>query len=660
MRSLFRIGWMVSMSLVTMFLWLGCSSDEGPSGGGPPDTTPPVVTSVTAMDATHVQVTFDEQVSRPSAERTDHYSIVEITAAETATRATGTGEEPNDPETALPTQVEIAAAVLQSGGKTVLLTTGTNMSTNAYDMLVSGVSDASGNKMTGVSTTEFTGQNTPDLTAPFIVMRTPGAGATGAGTSQPVTVSFSEPMADVTVLEAFSWTSSKGSVRFSMQKTNETEYAFSPLSPIDRSTIYTVTLTGAARDWAGNSLAQTSWTFTTMNALDTTPPTLVSTVPADGAVNVSTGVTLKLTFSERINPASLKDILITPSPSQGTEEWSTDGRTVSFTPDEPLLENTQYLLVFAEGSVEDLSGNLNTETVTVGFTTGASFASGRIEGTLTGDVNSPGAADPTGAVVVATTTELFGEGELDILGIAFAGANDTYSISRLPGATYYPFAILDSNGDGVLDPERGDAFGAYGLDIGAQVFTQTPVVLDAGATVTDVDFPLFDPVAITGTVVYDGDMSAEVRATLMYSVGAFDAATFDPNNPGDPVAWTQDGPLAWNPEYAMNTLDNNLEPGSYYVGAYVDVNSNGLFDPNIDPSGFYSNLQTGAPLPVTVEDGGDAANVDIYLEIPAGGALAFSPGAWPEPQHANKNHLSLKRLNAKLQEILRHRDGQSH
>lgn len=659
MRSLFRIGWMVSMCLVTMLIWIGCSSDEGPSNGGPPDTTPPVVASVTAVDATHVQVAFDEQISRSSAERTDHYSIVEITAAEAATRSTRTGEGPNEPERALPLQVEIAAAVLQSDGKTVLLTTGTGMSTTAYDMLVSGVSDASGNEMTGVSTTEFTGKDSSDITAPFIVMRTPRAGATGVGTSEPVIVSFSEPMADVTVLEAFSWTSSKGSVLFSIEKTDEAEYAFLPLTVIDRSTLYTVTLTGTARDWAGNSLDQTSWTFTTMNTLDTTPPTLASSVPADGAVNVSTGVTLTLTFSERINPASLENILITPNPGQGTDERSTDGRTFSFTPDEPLLENTQYLLVLGEGSFEDLSGNLNTETVTVGFTTGASFASGRIEGTLTGDVNSPGATDPTGAVVVATTTELFGEGDLDILGIAFAGANDSYSIFRLPGATYYPFAILDSNGDGVIDPERGDAFGAYGLDISAQVFTQTPVVLDAGATVTDVDFPLFDPVAITGTVVYDGGMPAEVRATLMYSVGAFDAATFDPNDPGDPVAWTQDGPLAWNPEYAMNTLDSNLQPGNYYVGAYVDVNSNGLFDPDIDPSGFFSNLQ-GDPLPVAVEDGGDAANVDIYLEIPATGAFALPSGTWPEPQHANKNHLSLKRLNAKLQEILRHRDGQSH
>ena len=654
MKFLSRIAWMVSMSLASMCFWMGCS-DEGPSNGGPPDTTPPVVASVAPMDESHVRVTFNEKVSRPSAERTDHYSIEVITAAEAPPSSSRHGERTGDPERALPTQVEILTAALQSDGKNVLLTTGANMGTVAYNMLVNGVSDVNGNKMTEVSTTEFTGVNTPDITAPFVIVRSPRSGATGVGTSEPVAITFSEPMWDVSVLGAFSWISSNDTVITSLTKDHDNEYVFSPLSPLEHGTSYTVILTQDAHDWAGNSLAKTSWQFTTMSAIDTTPPTLVSTVPADGAVDVSTGTVFILTFSERINPASLENVLVTPTPSEGTEEWSSDGLTVTFTPDEPLLEDTQYFLMLPEGSIQDLSGNLNTENYTVGFTTGSSLESGRIEGTLSGDLYSAGAGDPTGAAVIATTSELFGDGELDIFGIAFAGGNDAYSVPHLPDTTYYPFAILDSNNDGILDPETGDAFGAYGLDIRAMDFTQTEVAVDAGGIVGDVDFPLYDAEAISGTVLYYGDIPSEFRASLMYFVGAFDSETFDPDNPGNPAAWTEDGPLAWDAEYAINDLDDGLMPGTYYIGAYIDVNSNGLFDSAIDPSGFYSNMQSGIPYPITVEDGGDATNVDIYLEMPSGGALTLPSGKWKEIGSASKNSLSLERMSAKLREALQRR-----
>jgi hypothetical protein len=529
------------------------------------------------------------------------------------------------------------------------------MGTVAYDMLVNGVSDVNGNEMTEVSTTEFTGVNTPDVTAPFVVLRSPRSGATGVGTSEPVAITFSEPMWDVSVLGAFSWISSKDTVITSLTKDHDNEYVFSPLSPLDRGTSYTVTLAEDAHDWAGNSLAKTSWQFKTMTVIDTTPPTLVSTVPTDGAVDVSTGAVFTLTFSERINPASLEDILLTPNPSEGTEEWSSDGRTVTFTPDDPLLEDTQYFLLFPEGAIQDLSGNLNTENYTVGFTTGSSLESGRVQGTLSGDLYSAGAGDPTGAAVVATTSELFGDGQLDILGIAFAGDNDAYSVPHLPDTTYYPFAILDSNNDGILDPETGDAFGAYGLDIRGNDFTQTEVVVDAGGVVVDADFPLYDTEAISGTVLYYGDLPSEFRASLMYFVGAFDAETIDFDNPGTPAAWTEDGPLAWDAEYAINALDNGLKAGTYYVGAYIDVNSNGLFDSAIDPHGFYSNMQSGIPYPITVENGGDATNIDIYLEMPSAGALTLPSGKWKEIGSASKNSLSLERMSAKLREALQRR-----
>jgi hypothetical protein len=652
---------MALMALVTMLLWLGCSNDEGPSDGGPADTTPPVVTGVTAIDAFHVQVVFDENVWKPAAERTNNYSIVEILPLGTPTRNTSAGVEANRPETAPPQQIDIAAAVLQSDARTVLLTTGPNMTDIAYDLLVSGVSDVNGNEMSGVSTTEFTGHNTPDVTPPSILTRSPRENATGVGTMEPVVVAFSEPMSYESVFSAFTWTSSNGDVHFSMDQLNLNEYVFSPLELLARGTTYTVTLTSAAKDWEGNSLVETSWTYVTMTSLDTTPPSLVSSVPANGATNVSTGVAITLTFSEPVNRSSLKDVAIAPAPGDGTEEWQNGDRSVSFTPDQPLVEDTQYLLVIPPGSIEDLSGNRNIGKIIIQFTTGASFPSGSIQGAVAGDILSEQASNPNGAVVLAATTSIFDDqgGDLEIVGVGDV-SGDTYSILRLPDDTYHLFALLDSNHDGALDPDRGDAIGVYGADIREMDFNEDSVLVAGGAAVTDVSFPLFDPVAISGTVVYDGTLYTDILTTQGYFVGAFlDDGNFDPNNPGDPAAWANESPLSSRPEYAMNTLNSDLQPSTYYVGAYIDVDMNGVYDPDVDPSGFYRNLATGDPVSVTVENGTDAVYVNIYVEDPQTGALTFPSGTWQRPQPAKKNQLSLKGLDAKIQKILRERDPQS-
>lgn len=59
------------------FVPWGCSDDDPTSGNGELDTTPPGVVSVTATDASHVVVLFNEAVEKISAEDTDHYVFVE-------------------------------------------------------------------------------------------------------------------------------------------------------------------------------------------------------------------------------------------------------------------------------------------------------------------------------------------------------------------------------------------------------------------------------------------------------------------------------------------------------------------------------------------------------------------------------------------------------
>jgi len=183
--------------------------------------------------------------------------------------------------------------------------------------------------------------------------------------------------------------------------------------------------------------------------------------------------------------------------------------------------------------------------------------------------------------------------------------------------------------------------------------SQDPVLIENGSTALQVDFPLYDPVAICGNVFYDGDAYTSGLTSFRYQVGAFDAATFDPENPGVPLAGTEQGPLAEDPRYAIHELDSGLEPGTYYIGGFLDVNSNDVFDPGLDPSGYYANLETGDPLSVKVEEGTDVLNIDIHIDDPQVGLAPCSPVDWGITLSKNRHSAVVRRAFERMREALR-------
>ena len=146
--------------------------------------------------------------------------------------------------------------------------------------------------------------------------------------------------------------------------------------------------------------------------------------------------------------------------------------------------------------------------------------------------------------------------------------------------------MLDSNGDGTVDPSSGDAFGLFGVDFPNDFEADSAQVV-TGQMVLGVDFQLFDPVSINGTVNYTGSGTS----IAPYYVGVFVTTGFDINNLPEPD-YSNDGDFWPNsPDYAIGELDTGLPPGTYYVGAYLDVNFNEMFDDGIDPAGFYGGHQ---------------------------------------------------------------------
>jgi hypothetical protein len=105
-------------------------------------------------------------------------------------------------------------------------------------------------------------------------------------------------------------------------------------------------------------------------ATDTTPPTVVATLPANGAENV-TEARVVVTFSEPMSTASVR-LEATPSVNWGTATWSDGDRTVTFVPSD-LKPNTRYTV---RVTGRDRAGNNLTGTASFTFTTGALVQAG--------------------------------------------------------------------------------------------------------------------------------------------------------------------------------------------------------------------------------------------------------------------------------------------
>ena len=595
--------WIGAISLIAV----SCGDDGSPTGGGGGggggDTTPPGIASVTAVDERHIEVEFDEDVKKETAERRGNYIIVEQTTPSPLNGVSSPGDT-----------IHVSSVALDSDMRTAILTTENPMNSAPYNCTVSGVEDENGNRIVTGVTSGFTGTTAGDTTPPMLVFRQPAPNETGVGIGQSVIVQFSEGMDRNSVNNAFSWTGPGGAVPFEMDEEDDNRYVFVPLIAMNNNTTYNVALSSAAIDWAGNPLAAANWSFTTTASVDNTRPSLDGTTPANGATNVSVATNLQLRFSEPINQYNEIEIFITPEIDNGVLTWTNGGATLNFDPDMDLLDDTQYRLIIPEGAVTDLAGNGLDTSYEIVFTTGSTFFSGSIEGTLTGDPSSASAASPEGAIVIVADRNPFGDSNddgLSIAGSAIADGNGDYDVNFLPDGWFFPVALLDSNNDGQINPEDGDAVGAFGADLSQGDGQSDSVQVAGGNTINNVDFNLYDPCAITGVASYAGTMYLGDNYQIF--VHAFDTTGFNPASPQpdfDADAYYPD-----NQDYRFSEFDDNLDRDmTYYVGAYMDVNNNQTYDTGTDPIGWYEN--GSGLIPITVENGSDALDINFMLSDP--------------------------------------------
>jgi hypothetical protein len=202
-----------------------------------------------------------------------------------------------------------------------------------------------------------------DVVAPDVLTTTPGSGATGVDRQAPIVVRFSEPMDRATLTTA--------SVRLRRGATVEPTalivaasddvVTLAPIAqPLAANTLFTIEVSTAATDKAGNALAAVrTFTFTTASP-DTNPPKVLSIDPANNAVDVSITTPIAVTFSEAIEPATVTAqsfrVRINGATVPGSLSILSGNTVARFTPDGPLPTET-VVTTEVTGAITDTFGN---------------------------------------------------------------------------------------------------------------------------------------------------------------------------------------------------------------------------------------------------------------------------------------------------------------
>jgi methionine-rich copper-binding protein CopC len=219
--------------------------------------------------------------------------------------------------------------------------------------------------------------------APSVSLTDPANKATGVAFNKAITVTFSEAMDPLTISTSTfmlkqGLTSVSGSISYTGNKA-----IFTPASDLAPNQVYTGTITVGAKNMAGVALlSDYIFSFTTGTAADITAPVILSTNPANSAVNVAANATIGITFSEAMNASTISTSTITLKQGAATIAGTVSytGNTATFTPSNIFIAGTIYSVTITTGA-KDLAGNalaanyvFNFTTVAVVVVPGLSFA----------------------------------------------------------------------------------------------------------------------------------------------------------------------------------------------------------------------------------------------------------------------------------------------
>jgi hypothetical protein len=251
----------------------------------------------------------------------------------------------------------------------------------------------------------------PATTTPTVISTVPANLATNVPINQAISATFSVAMNPATIDAATFTVTGPGATAVTGVVTYipaGSVATFTPAANLAPDTMYTATITTGAENLADVGLAANYvWTFTTGTTV-VVPPTVISTVPVNGATGVPLKQIVSATFSTPMNPATINSTTFTltgpgATAVPGLVAYAAVGNTLTFTPTANLAASTLFTATITTGA-QNLAGTALAANYVWTFTTGTTVGGIPPEIVSTVPVNTATNV-PLNQAVSATFTE---------------------------------------------------------------------------------------------------------------------------------------------------------------------------------------------------------------------------------------------------------------
>ncbi|MGE5247202.1 MAG: Ig-like domain-containing protein, partial [Verrucomicrobiota bacterium] len=184
-----------------------------------------------------------------------------------------------------------------------------------------------------------------------------------------------------------------------------------------------------------------SFTVTVSAPADTTPPTVSSTVPANGATNINPGTAIAVTFSEAVTNVTTSTFTLSGGGGAvpGTVTMNGAGTTATFQPSSALANSTTYTATVTTG-VKDAAGNALASNYAWSFTTAAAADTTPPTVTSTNPANNANNV-AVNSDITATFSENILPASVTTASFTVSGVTGTVSVSGAT-ATFTPSSPL--------------------------------------------------------------------------------------------------------------------------------------------------------------------------------------------------------------------------
>jgi len=271
-----------------------------------------------------------------------------------------------------------------AGGAVSFNHTGLSVGTHCYSIGVNYQRTLAGATWTGAARSESVcAVVAAGPVPPSILATSPADGAVAVALNADVVVTFSEAMNTGSVTQTLPGVT----LNTPVWTGGNTVATYSHAAPFTENTVYTMTITGGM-DTTGDALVAgvvpNPWDFTTVGVA----PSIISTLPANGASNVPIASTITVTFSEAMNTTATT-LTLTPNPGGSpSPAWTVGDTVLTWTPGAALSECTVYTLSVSGTDVPGNALPANSRTFTTFCSSPYITAVNPLDGALNVAVNS--------------------------------------------------------------------------------------------------------------------------------------------------------------------------------------------------------------------------------------------------------------------------------